>query len=86
MLLASFLQSSIKLIDLLFSATNQNGPSSQLAEAEVQSGRMSKRQRKIIEKNLQREEKHKEGRSYSEAPQKSNKADEIGEGDGNDVS
>ena len=38
---------------------------------------MSKRQLKIVEKNLQREEKLKESMSYVEAPQKDHKVDEM---------
>ena len=38
---------------------------------------MSKRQLKIVEKNLQREEKLKESMSYVEAPHKDHKVDEM---------
>ena len=58
----------IELTFLLFTATNEKGLYSQFAETEVQSGRLSKRQKKIVEKNLLREEKLKESRSDEEAP------------------
>ena len=51
-----------------FAGTNQKRLYSHFAETELHSGRMSKRQLKIVEKNLQREEKLKESRSYVEAP------------------
>ena len=54
----------------MFAATNEKGLYDQFAETEVQSGRLSKRQMKIVEKNLLREEKLKESRSYEEAPKK----------------
>ena len=52
----------------MFTATNEKGLYNQFAETEVQSGRLSKRQMKIVEKNLLREEKLKESRSDEEAP------------------
>ena len=52
----------------MFTATNEKGLYNQFAETEVQSGRLSKRQKKIVEKNLLREEKQKESRSDEEAP------------------
>ena len=58
----------IELIFILFTATNEKGLYNQFAQTEVQSGRLSKRQMKIVEKNLLREEKLKESRSYDEAP------------------
>ena len=60
-----------------FAGTNQKGLYSHFAETELHSGRMSKRQLKIVEKNLQREEKLKESMSYVEAPQKDHKVDEM---------
>ena len=54
----------------MFTDTNKIGLYNQFTETEVQSGRLSKRQMKIVEKNLLREEKLKESRSYVEAPKK----------------
>ena len=52
----------------LFAGTNQKGHYNHFAETELQSGRMSKRQLKLVEKDLLREEKLKDSMSYVEAP------------------
>ena len=59
----------------MFTVTNEKEFYNQFAETEVQSGRLSKRQMKMVEKNLLREEKLKESRSYEEAPKKDDMKD-----------
>ena len=55
---------------LLPTETDKKGLYNQFTETEVQSGKLSKRQVKIVERNLLREEKLKESLSYEEAPKK----------------